>query len=134
MTISERIFSTLREQNKTQTALANAIGVRVATVSAWKAQSTDPSANLIAPIADFLGVTCDFICTGKESAPAAIHQQGIFGDRNENNTVTINGDGAVKLTEFESELLRVYSALDARGKNSLLSYAYDLEKSTNENK
>lgn len=128
MTISERIFSTLREQNKTQTALANAIGVRVATVSAWKAQSTDPSANLIAPIAKFLGVSCDFICTGKESATAAVHQQGIFGDRNENNTVTINGDGAVKLTEFESELLRVYSSLDTQNKTALLMHAYELSR------
>lgn len=134
MTISQRIFDLLKQTGQTQTALANAIGVRIATVTGWKNHGCDPQACYISAIAKFFNVTCDYICTGKESATAAIHQQGIFGDRNENNTVTINGDGAVKLTEFESELLRVYSALDARGKNALLSYAYDLEKPTSDNK
>lgn len=103
MTISNRIFDLLAAQHKTQTALANAIGTRVATVSAWKAQNTNPSADLIAPIAAYLGVSCDYLCTGEEYTPAAA------------------------ISEFERELLRVYGSLDAKRKNTLLSYAYQLE-------
>ncbi|MDE7191922.1 MAG: helix-turn-helix domain-containing protein [Clostridia bacterium] len=129
MTISNRIFALLKEQHKTQTDVANAIGVRQATVSAWKAQNTNPSADLIAPIAAYLGVSCDYLCTGEEYTPAARDvKQGIFGDGNNGNVVAI-GDGAAApaVSEFERELLRIYGSLDAKRKYALLSYAYNLE-------
>lgn len=129
MTISNRIFALLKEQHKTQTDVANAIGVRQATVSAWKAQNTNPSADLIAPIAAYLGVSCDYLCTGEEYTPAALDvKQGIFGNGNNGNVVAIGAAAsAAPITEFERELLRVYGSLDARRKNALLAYAYQLE-------
>lgn len=129
MTISNRIFTLLKEQHKTQTDVANAIGVRQATVSAWKAQNTNPSADLIAPIAAYLGVSCDYLCTGEEYTPAARDvKQGIFGNGNNNNAVTIHdGTAAVGVSEFERELLRIYGSLDAKRKNALLTFAYNLE-------
>lgn len=129
MTISNRIFALLKEQHKTQTDIAAAIGVRQATVSAWKAQNTNPSADLIAPIAAYLGVSCDYLCTGEEYTPAALDvKQGIFGNGNNGNVVAIGAAAsAAPITEFERELLRVYGSLDARRKNALLTYAYQLE-------
>lgn len=128
MTISNRIFDLMKAQHKTQTDLANAIGVRQATVSAWKAKNCDPSANLIAPIAEYLGVSCDYLCTGKPFTPAALDvKQGIFGDGNNNNAVTIHDGSTAAASEFEQELLRVYGSLDAKGKYALLTYAYQLE-------
>lgn len=216
MSISERVFALLSEQGKTQTALANYIGVRIATVSSWKVRHIDPSADLLEKIACFFDVSIDYLCTGNEKydAPllsdnhvallvcikkagyanaaalprnllgdhneyadtyAAIEYllkcdfiegvadvdvpkdkqsghptyrltergvayidrhvgggsgnlyQGVFGDGNHHNAVNIGG-AAGTLSEFEQELLRVYAALDARGKNALLSFAYDLEK------
>lgn len=136
MTISSRIFALLKQQSKTQTALAAYIGIRVATVSAWKAQSTDPSANLLEKIAEFFDVSVDYLVTGKEYAPAPSQtvNQGIFGDKNENNTVTINGNDAVQISEFESELIRICAILDIRRKNQLLTYAYKLEAEILEDK
>lgn len=134
MTISSRIFALLKEQNKTQTALATYIGIRVATVSAWKAQNTDPSANLLEKIAEFFGVSVDYLVTGKEYAPAPSQtvNQGIFGDRNHNNTVTINGNVPLEVSEIEGELLKVCASLDIRRKNALLTYAYKLENEMSE--
>ena len=136
MTISSRIFALLKEQNKTQTALATYIGIRVATVSAWKAQNTDPSANLLEKIAEFFGVSVDYLVTGKEYAPAPSQtvKQGIFGDRNHNNTVTINGNAPLEVSEIEGELLKVCASLDIRRKNALLTYAYKLENEMSEKK
>ncbi len=129
MTISQRIFDLMSTQHKTQTALATAIGVRQATVSSWKAKNCDPSADLIAPIAAYLGVSCDYLCTGEEYTPAALDvKQGIFGSGNNGNVVAIGAAAsAAPITEFERELLRVYGSLDARRKNALLAYAYQLE-------
>lgn len=134
MTISSRIFALLKEQGKTQTALATHIGIRVATVSAWKAQNTDPSANLLEKIAEFFGVSVDYLVTGKEYAPAPSQtvNQGIFGDRNHNNTVTINGNVPLEVSEIEGELLKVCASLDIRRKNALLTYAYKLENEMSE--
>lgn len=128
MTISNRIFELLAERRATQTALAAAIGVRQATVSAWKASGCDPSADLIAPIAEFFGVSCDYLCTGKPFTPAALDvKQGIFGDGNNGNVVAIGDGAATAVSEFEQELLRIYASLDAKGKCALLTYAYNLE-------
>lgn len=134
MTISSRIFALLKEQGKTQTALATHIGIRVATVSAWKAQNTDPSANLLEKIAEFFDVSVDYLVTGKEYAPAPSQtvNQGIFGDRNHNNTVTINGNAPLEVSEIEGELLKVCASLDIRRKNALLTYAYKLENEMSE--
>jgi transcriptional regulator with XRE-family HTH domain len=129
MTITERVFALAKQQKKTQGDIAAALNVRQATVSAWKYKSTIPSSEVIAPLAEFLGVSCDYLCTGKEfTAPTSTVNQGIFGDRNQYNTVSIRGDGTVEISEFDGELIKICGRLDMRRKNALLTYAYDLEK------
>lgn len=125
----ERIFNLLKEKGITQSALAEKIGVRQATISDWKRKKTTPSADTIGLIAEILGVSTDYLITGKEYAPAPSQtvNQGIFGDRNHNNTVTINGNTPLEVSEIEGELLKVCANLDIRRKNALLTYAYKLE-------
>lgn len=130
MTISQRVFELLQQSGKTQTALAEFIGVRVATVTGWKSHNCDPAADKLAEIAKFFNVSCDYLCTGKEYKPAAVLNQGIFGDKNENNTVNINGVEN-KLSDIESEIIKVCANLDMRHKNALLTYAYELESKIN---
>lgn len=129
MEITQRIFDLLQQQNKKQSDLARFLDVRVATISEWKRNRCTPSVSVIGKIAEFLGVSVDYLVTGKEYAPTPSQtvNQGIFGDRNQNNTVTINGNGTVEISEFESELIRICASLDIRRKNTLLTYAYKLE-------
>jgi len=126
MNISERVFALAKQQKKTQSDIANALGIRQATVSAWKSKGVIPSSEHIAPLATFLGVSCDYLCTGRETPPPAIHQ-GVFGDRNHHNTVTIGGS-ITELSEFEQELISLCGKFTMRQKNALLTYAYKLEK------
>lgn len=130
----ERIFNLLKEKGITQSALADKIGVRQATISDWKRKKTTPSAETIGLIAEILGVSTDYLITGKEYAPAPSQtvNQGIFGDRNHNNTVTINGNVPLEVSEIEGELLKVCASLDIRRKNALLTYAYKLENEMSE--
>ncbi len=134
MEITQRIFDLLQQQNKKQSDLARFLDVRVATISEWKRNRCTPSVSVIGKIAEFLGVSVDFLVTGKEYAPSPSQtvNQGIFGDRNHNNTVTINGNGTVEISEFESELIRICASLDIRRKNALLTYAYKLENEMSE--
>lgn len=133
MSISERIFALLKSQNKSQGALSSFLGIRQATVSSWKTKGTTPAADLLEKIAEFFGVSVDYLVTGKEYAPAApTVNQGIFGDRNHNNTVNISGNGTVEVSEIEGELIKICAGLDMRRKNALLTYAYNLEKEMSE--
>ena len=132
----ERIFNLLKQKGITQSALADKIGVRQATISDWKRKKTTPSAETIGLIADILGVSTDYLIKGKDFSCSPSHtvNQGIFGDKNENNTVTINGNSTVQISEFESELIRICALLDIRKKNALLTYAYKLEAEIMEGK
>lgn len=126
MTISERIFYLLEKQNKKQADLVRVLDVRPNTVSDWKAKRRNPDIVHLEKIADYFGVTVDYLVTGREPATAFLNQ-GIIGDSCTHNTITINGNAPRELSEIEGELLRVCGNLDTKRKNALLSYAYELE-------
>jgi len=105
LSVSERIFSLLKKSKRKQSELAAYIGVKPNTVSGWKNEGSTPSTDLIPLIADFFGVSTDYILTGTEFR------------KNLNN----------KLSEQEAELLRIFNLLDIRKQTALLSYAYKLE-------
>ena len=128
MSIAERIFTLLDRQGKRQSDLARFLQVRPTTVSEWVHGKREPSGVHYERIADFFGVSLDYLIAGRE--PPSVPVQQIIGDRNTNNTVMFTGGGAVNLSEYERELLKLCAAFDMRQKNALLSYAYDLEKQT----
>ncbi len=64
MTISQRIFEILAIQGKKQKDLAAYIGISTSAISDWKKKNTNPSAENLSAIADFLGVTLDYLLTG----------------------------------------------------------------------
>lgn len=125
MEIADRIFQLLEKQGKKQSDLARFIGVRPTTVSAWKGGGV-PSVDHLIHIAEFFGVSLDYLMTGKEPPPAPVVKQGIFGNGNSNNTVAFGVGG--ELSEYDAELLTVWGGLDIRRKTALLTFAYDLEK------
>lgn len=66
MTISQRIFEELKKQGKKQKELASYIGLSTSAVSDWKKKGTNPAAENISAIADFLKVSTDYLLTGEE--------------------------------------------------------------------
>lgn len=127
MSIAERIFALLDRQGKRQSDLARFLQVRPTTVSEWVHGKREPSGVHYERIADFFGVSLDYLIAGREPPPAAVQQ--IIGNSNNNNTVNISNGGAA-LSEYERELLKVCGGMDMRQKNALLSFAYELEKTT----
>lgn len=128
MTLTERIFDLLSRKEKTQTDIARLLNIRPTTVSEWRKGKYTPSVAHCVALADFFGVSLDYLITGREPRGAPVQQ--IIGNNNSNNTaiagaVVVAGDD---LSEYERELLKVAGAFDMRRKNDLLSYAYKLEK------
>ena len=67
MTISQRVFFLLEEQGKKQNELSKFTGISTSTISAWNKRGTNPAADTISTIADFFGVSTDYLLTGKET-------------------------------------------------------------------
>ncbi len=97
MTITERIFVQLLQKNIVQKDFASQIGVNEKTLSAWKRNNSLPPADKLSKISDCLGVSLDYLITGKEKSPT--------------------------LPKDELELLRHYKRLPHDEKISLISRA-----------
>ena len=69
MEIIERIYKLLDEKDKRAYALCEKLDIRTSTMSTWKSRLSDPPAKYMKSIADFLGVSLDYLLTG-ENAPA----------------------------------------------------------------
>ncbi len=66
MTISQRIFLILKEKKLKQKELAKRTGISESAISDWKKKGTNPAAENISAIADFLEVSLEYLVTGKE--------------------------------------------------------------------
>lgn len=67
MEIIERIYETLKEKDKLAVDLCRTLNIRTSTMSTWKSKKNDPPARYMPTIADFLGVSLDYLMTGKET-------------------------------------------------------------------
>ena len=121
----DRISQLLKEKDMTAKSLCAALGLSASAVTDWKNGKSSPTTKQVVAMAELFGVSTDFLLTGRRTTPMSINQ-GIFGDQNSHNTITINGDAPRTLSEIESELMRICSELDTRKKNALLAFAYEL--------
>lgn len=69
MQIIERILRTLDEKDKMAVELCRLLNIQQSTFSSWKTREKDPPAKYLKTIADFLGVSLDYLITGKDVTP-----------------------------------------------------------------
>lgn len=100
MTISQRIFSILKEKKLKQKDMADYTGISTSAISAWNKNDTNPAAESISIIADFLGVSIEYLLTGEDTS----------------------------LNDDEQELVSYYKKLPEKEKIKLLSRAETLSE------
>lgn len=66
MTVSERIFIKLDELSMSQKEFSERTGILPSTISEWKKKKTNPLSEKIMPICETLGVTPEWLLSGKE--------------------------------------------------------------------
>ncbi len=66
MTISQRIFALMESRGLSQKDLAKYAGISPAAITSWKKRHTTPSADKIAKISEFLGVSERYLLTGSD--------------------------------------------------------------------
>ena len=135
MTISQRLFALLDDNKKSQKELAIALGISDRNISAWKARGSDPPANLIPAIADFFGVSVEYLFTGVEKNSAHTYHNSVSGGtvmqmQGECNsgTLMVNGDKQIQLSAETLELIRVFDSLNVRNRLKILTFAYEVEE------
>ncbi len=114
------------------TSLARQLNLSPSAPNNWK-EGTLPKAETIMKISEFFDVSTDFLLYGRDrvSETAAHAADGATVlQHSAGNTVTVtnSGGGSKPLDGFASELLRIYDALDMRGKSALLQAAYAIEE------
>lgn len=95
---------------------------------------TYPSCDKVARIADYLDCSVDYLL-GRTNEPSLtaniingnITDSAVVQDSHHNN-VTINGSSERKLTDEETELLRLFNFLDVRRRTKILDLAFTLEE------
>lgn len=64
--ISQRIAELMKEQNLTQTKLANALGMHQSNVSEWLSGKKEPSITSLWLLADYFNVDIDYLIGRKD--------------------------------------------------------------------
>ena len=103
MELNERIFYLLKKNGQTAKELADYISIKSSSISAWKNCGSFPSSKYIVGISTFLGVSEEFLLTGKDNTHPILHS----------------------LSQDEAELLTTYKQLDSRGKHKLHTLMYE---------
>lgn len=113
------------EKGLSQEQLAKEAHVTQTAVSQWEVGRTAPDKDIANLLADFFGVSLDYLL-GRTS-----DRNNSFIASNISGSNIVQGNGTVLVGENfskeEAELLRIYRALDVRGRAKLLNTAFALE-------
>ena len=106
------------------TIVCQKIGLSGSAFSQWDDNSTPRKATL-QKFADYFGITVEELLAD-EPAPSVRVNNGIIGNRNSNNVVSVGNAGHSDLGEIETEIVNICKKLDIKRKNALLTRAYEL--------
>lgn len=68
MLIVDRIDNLLKKRGENRVLLAEALDIKPQNISAWSTRGTVPAGDICIRIADYLGVSVEWLVTGKEAA------------------------------------------------------------------
>lgn len=127
METMDKIIMLIKEKGLEQQELANAIGVPKNTISEWKSGKTKSYLKYVDKIAQFLGVTTDYLL----NKDAVITIQGIDNSQNiigqANAPITISNGGKT-LSKQEEALLRIFNSVDDKTQYRIMSFMYNIEE------
>ena len=113
MTVSERIFKIIDEENMTQKEFSEKTGIPQSTISDWRKKNTNPASDKILIICEVLKVTPYELLSG-------VKEEGSRSNRMRCQII-------VEGTE-ENMVLELYDTLDRDRKNRLLGYLQALSE------
>lgn len=129
----------LREKaGYSQYSFANKFGVAQSTVGGWESGKREPNFETTIRLAEFFGVSIDYLLTGRDYRENGIHVSGSISSGavvqgvNNGSVIVRNGKERI-LSDEADELLRLYESFEVRRRNKLLNMAFALEEEANAN-
>ena len=107
MTISDRIFEKLNENNMSQKEFSEKTGIRQSTVSEWKKNRTNPSSDKIMGICEAIGVSPEWLLSGVDPAKSRAKNREYY-------VVDAYTDAGILISE--------YNKLDKSQRDRILGY------------
>lgn len=108
MSFVNNVLSELNYQGKSQSDLANSIGLKKSTISMWITRDSVPAADVAQRVADFLGVPLRYLLTGEREDAPAPKVKDVFP--------WLDAEGAEEI----SEIADGWNSLDARGRRNVM--------------
>lgn len=112
-------------KDESPTSVCKKIGITAAAFSQWN-DNTIPRKITQQKIADYFGITVEELLSEDDTAISFNVNNGIIGNENKNNVVSVSIDSSSNIGEFEKEILHVCKKLDTKKKHALLTKAYEL--------
>ena len=119
--IGEKIRTMRIQKHLSQKALAENLFISQQTVCKWETGKTTPTPEMIAKLADYFGVSTDYLLKVDDSSINTGISQ-IIGNHSNGNVQ----NASTCMTSIEQEILKIVRTLPMRSQNKLLSYAYEL--------
>lgn len=121
----DRILNLLKMRGATAKELARILGLNSGVVTDWKRGKATPSANSILMMADYFGVTTDYILRGESGFTAVNNNNSVFSQSG--NISNVSTAGSPQLSPEAAELVRIFEKLDVKKRMRILSLAIESE-------
>ena len=130
---SDTFEALCRERKIAPAALARKLGMSPSAPGRWRTGSA-PDLETAQKLAEFFGVTIDYLVSGEEkyknTASYVSGGSAVIQNSHGNSVSVANQEASSgKLDGFEAELIRIYRAIDIKGKSELIQNAFELEES-----
>lgn len=121
----EIFLKLLNEKGVTAYKVGKATGIASSTFTDWKSGRSVPKQEKLQKIADYFGVSLDYLMTGKESA---LKMDSLYTD--ENSDFLIEVTNKAKDKEFVERMKKYMSLLseDQKSINDMIDFMYNKEK------
>jgi len=131
----KQVLALCKERGISPTKLATDLGLSTSTPNGWKNGSV-PQPSTLKKIADYFGVTIEYLTEGKTQNIAANVSHSAVVQGNHATTLIVKNGGVHEreLSDQAAELLRIFEALDVRRQTVLLSRAFELDEETKKTK
>ena len=125
MTFHDRVNALCAERGISITKLASELGFSSSTPNNWRDMAGLPRAKTVKAVADYFGVSVDYLKGDDAAVETVQDNHGIIGPTHAPVTI-VNGNER-KLSEQEMELLSIFEQLSVMDRAKLLVFASELQ-------
>lgn len=126
----DTIFFLMKKKGVSPKMLSDQTGISPGNISDWKSGKSFPKAEALLKIADYFGVSVDYLLGRKESnsvSAEVTNNNGVIGHINAPTTIKSTSLDNTSLSTQEIDLLRIYRQSDGKTQMKIMQFVYDLD-------